>query len=165
MTLLLRLALVLLAGILAMPAAAHQQKESVTRVVFNARTGNIEVMHRFLLHDAEHASRELLGGSPDLLGNAADRGRFERYVHGRFALVDQDGAAIALKPVGNEIEHQFLWVYAEAPMPDSLTAMTVSHHALRDVWPEQTNLVNVERGGSVRSATFFEGSGAIEIRF
>ena len=165
MTLLLRLTLVLLAGALVAPATAHQQKESVTRVLFNARTGNIEVMHRFLLHDAEHASRKLLGGSADLLGNGAHRDRFERYVHGRFALIDQDGAVIALTPVGNEIEHQFLWVYAEAPMPDSLTAMTISHHALHEVWPEQTNLVNVEHGGTVRSATFFEGSGAIEIRF
>jgi hypothetical protein len=34
-------------------------------------------MHRFLLHDAEHASRELFGGSFDLLGSREDRDRFE----------------------------------------------------------------------------------------
>ena len=67
-----RVSLLLAAWLLAAPLPAHQQKESVTRVLFNPRTGNIEVMHRFLLHDAEHATRKLFGGDADLLGNAAD---------------------------------------------------------------------------------------------
>ena len=150
---------------MATPLLAHQQKEAVTRVLFNARTGNIEVMHRFLLHDAEHAGQSVLGTSVDLLGSPADRDRFENYVHRQFAMLDQDGNAIVLTPVGNEIDGQFLWVYAEAPIPEVLTAMSLSHDALRDLWPEQTNLVVVERDGEVRSAVFREGSGSITIRF
>ena len=155
--LLLRVA-VILGLLLATPVTAHQQKEAITRVVFNPRTGNIEVMHRFLLHDAEHASKQLFGQSADLLGNPADCDRFEDYVHSRFSLLDQDGRAIDLTPVG-------LWVYAEAPIPEERTAMTLSHAALRDVWPEQTNLVNVERNDTVRTATFRNGDRSIEIRF
>jgi hypothetical protein len=151
--------------LLSLSAAAHQQKESVSRVLFNPRTGNIEVMHRFLLHDAEHATRVLFGQAADLLGKTADRARFERYVHSAFSLIDQDGDTIVLEPIGNEIDNQYIWVYAEAPIPDGLTALTVSHQALRDVWPEQTNLVNVERDGIVRSANFSEGSGSVRIRF
>lgn len=137
--------------------AAHQQKEAVTTVLFNARTGNIEVMHRFLLHDAEHAVREIFGQSADLLGSAEDRGRFEDYVHQRFSIEDQDGVTIELTAVGNELDSRFLWVYAEAPIPEDLTAMTLTHDALRDLWPEQANLVNVERGSDVKSATFVGG--------
>ena len=158
-------ALATLLLLLATPLPAHQQKESITRLLFNPRTGNIEVMHRFLLHDAEHASRELFGGDADLLGNAADRDRFESYVHGRFSLVDQDGAAIALVDVGNEIDGRYLWVYAEAPIPVGLTALTLSHDALRDLWPEQVNLVNVERDKTVKSATFSGGRRESTIRF
>lgn len=143
--------------LLAGPLAAHQQKEAVTRVLLNERTGNIEVMHRFLLHDAEHAIRKIFDGEADLLGKDADRDRFEHYVHERFSLKDQDGKVIALKPVGHEIESRYLWVYAEAPIPDGLTALTMSHDALRDVWPDQTNLVNVEHDKKVRSATFNQG--------
>jgi hypothetical protein len=160
----LLMATLLAAALLALPALGHQQKEAITRVSFNARTGNIEVMHRFLLHDAEHASAELLGKGADLLASSADRDRFEAYVHERFELLDQGGERIALTPVGNEIEHQFLWVYAEAPIPEGLTALTISHRALRDVWPDQINLVNVERDKTVRSAVFGEGSDAITIR-
>ena len=145
--------------------SAHQQKEAITRVLFNPRTGNIEVMHRFLLHDAEHAIQELFGADADILGSAEDRDRFESYVHRRFSMADQDGTTIELSPVGNEIEGRYLWVYAETAIPEGLTALTLSHDALRDVWPEQSNLVNIERDGKVRSATFDEGRREATIRF
>lgn len=157
--------LLLLTLLPASPLGAHQQKEAITRVLFNPRTGHIEVMHRFLLHDAEHAVRKLFGGKADVLGSAEDRNRFERYVHSRFSMQDPDGAVISLAPVGNEIDGRFLWVYAEAPIPEGLTALTLSHDALRDVWSEQVNLVNVERDGTVRSATFDRGRREATIEF
>lgn len=157
----------LLASLLLICAAgeAHQRKEAVTRVLFNERTGNIEVMHRFLLHDAEHAMRQRLGTSFDLLGSVEDRSRFEAYVHDRFALADQDRREIALTPVGNEIENEFLWVYAQTGIPEGLTALTIAHDVLRDVWASQSNLVNVERDREVRSATFDGSSAEVTIRF
>ena len=158
MTAPLRLFAVVMTLVLATATFAHQQKEAITRVLFNPRTGNIEVMHRFLLHDVEHASEALFGEPADLLRKPEDRNRFEDYVHRHFTLADQDGASISLTPVGNEIEGRFLWVYAEAAIPEALTALTISHGALHDVWSEQTNLVNVERANEVRSAIFKGGS-------
>lgn len=153
----------LLLALLALPLAAHQQKEAVTRILFNDRTGNIEVMHRFLLHDAEHATRELFGKSADLLGSSADQARFAAYVHERFLLLDQDGERIPLVAVGQEVEGRFLWVYAEAPIPPAITGLTLSQEALRELWPDQVNLVNVERDGSVKSALFDGSSQDISI--
>ena len=147
------------------PLLAHQQKEAITRVLFNPRTGNIEVMHRFLLHDAEHALKVLFGSAADLLDSEKDRKQFEDYVHARFQMTDNDGDRIALSPVGNEIAGRYLWIYSEAPIPDALNSLTISHDALRDVWPEQVNLVNVDRDKVVRSATFSEGSQPATIRF
>ena len=158
-------ALLLIALFLAPSLPAHQLKEAITTVLFNPRTGNIEVMHRFILHDAEHATRKLFDGETDLLSSAEDRNRFESYVHERFSLKDQDGSPIALVPVGNELEGRFLWVYAEAPIPENLTALTLSHDALRDVWSDQVNLVNVERDKMVQSATFTRGTREATIRF
>ncbi|MEM7080104.1 MAG: DUF6702 family protein [Pseudomonadota bacterium] len=157
--------LLLIAALSTIPGGAHQQRESITRVLFNPNTGNIEIMHRFGLHDAEHAGPELFGRALDLLGAVADRDLFAAYVHDRFALRDQSGAELPLTPVGHEIERQFLWVYAEAPIPDRLTALTMSHGALRDIWAEQTNLVNVERDAVVRTATFNGDRQQITIQF
>jgi hypothetical protein len=157
--------LILFALLCAPGLHAHQQKEAVTRVLFNPRTENIEVMHRFLLHDAEHAVRQLIDQTADILVSDTAQQSFADYVYARFSMSDQDGSRIPLTPVGHETEGRFIWVYAEAPIPNALTALYLSHDALRDLWPDQNNLVNVERGGKLKSAWFGEGSGEIKIEF
>ena len=139
--------------LLATVASAHQQKEAITQVLFNPRTGNVEVMHRFVLHDAEHAVRELFDGAVDIIGSGEDRERFARYVYARFTIA-ADSQELTLKPVGSEIDGRFLWVYAEAPIPAEAQRLTIEHQALRDLWPDQTNLVNIERGGETTTLLF-----------
>lgn len=155
------LLLMLLLG--GMPSVeAHQQKSAITRLLFNERTGNIEVMHRFLLHDAEHAVREIFGGNADILASEAIRERFAAYVARRFEL-SADERPLKLAAVGSEIDGRFLWIYQEAPIPDVLTSLSIRHDALRDIWPTQVNLVNVERGQDVRSVNFEGGLGQVDI--
>jgi hypothetical protein len=155
--------LTLMALLWAVTLNAHQQKEAITRILFNPRTANIEVMHRFLLHDAEHALKQLLDAEADILDSESTRQSFADYVYARFSISDQDGHPIPLTPVGYEIEGRFIWIYEEAPIPDSVTALRITHDALRDLWPEQTNLVNVERDGQLKSAYFSDGSREITI--
>lgn len=158
------LRLVLIVVLLLTPVVqAHQQKEAITRVLFNPRTSNIEVMHRFLLHDVEHAVKVLREGKADILGSKSDRDFFADYVQQRFSITDQDGGVLPLTPVGNEIEGRFLWVYSETPIPETLSALRVQHNALHDIWPAQVNLVNVEYNGTVKSASFTGGSTEITI--
>ena len=126
------------------PAWAHQQKEALTQVLFNPRTGNIEVMHRFLLHDAEHALKTLRNSKADILESEDDREFFADYVNRHFSITDKDDRSLPLKPVGHEIEGRFLWVYAETVIPKTITSLILRHDALRDIWPEQVNLVNIE---------------------
>ena len=64
------------------------------------------------------------------------------------------GLGLALAPVGSELDHDYLWVYAETAIPDGLSSLTITHDVLRDVWATQSNLVNVERDGRIRSAVF-----------
>jgi len=154
----LGVALLLAVSMWASSVLAHQQKEAVTKVLFNPRTGNIEVMHRFLLHDVEHAVKELRGGDANILASESDRQFFSAYVNQRFGISDQDGKILPLKPVGHEIEGRFLWVYAETAIPVEITSLNLRHDALLDIWPEQVNLLNVERDGEVKSVTFMAGS-------
>jgi hypothetical protein len=140
---------------------AHTQKAAVTRVVFNPRSGNIEFMHRFLVHDAEHAAGMLFGAGQDLLGSAESRELFSSYVLNRFAVVahyvNGDDEALDLQYVGSEVDGQYLWVYQEIPLDDDISGFDVVNLALRDVWEEQTNLVNIERDGRVYTL-LFDGS-------
>ncbi len=134
--------------------AAHQQQAALTRVLFNARSGNLEVMHRFVLHDAEHAVRALFDPEADLLASAAAREQFAGYVQERFSLLGSAGDPLPLHYVGQEIDGPFLWVYQEMPIPDALPSLGVIHDALRELWPQQNNLVNIEHDGRIQTLNF-----------
>lgn len=154
------LALVALLLAFAFPpaASAHQQKTAVTRILFNPNTGNIEVMHRFFVHDAEHAASLIFGERQALMESAESRALFSSYVVNGFAVEAhyEDGSSeeLSLTFLGSEIDGQFLWVYQEIPQTKTVTAMTIVNLALRDVWSDQSNLVNIERDGEVYSLTF-----------
>lgn len=142
------------------PTIAHQQKAATTKVFFNPRTGNIEVMHRFYLHDAEHAVRQIFGKSADIISSPETQSLFADYVSERFAMTDDGVTPMPLTPVGFEIERRFFWVYQETPMREGIEELTFRHDALRDLWPEQINTINVEGMGAVKTATF---DGSVEV--
>ncbi len=148
---------------------AHQQKTAVTRILFNANTGNIEVMHRFFIHDAEHAVNVVSGEPQNLMESAVSRELFSNYVMNRFAVATEDelGASteLDLHYVGEEIDGQFLWVYQEAMQRPNVKALSVINLALRDVWPDQANLVNVEKDGEIHSISFSDSIESLRIEF
>lgn len=152
---LLPIAAAIVLSSLAAPLQAHQMRAAMTTVLFNERTERIEIMHRFFLHDAEQAVSQIIGRGADLVGTVDDRQRFSIYVHERFEIYTLDGAQLPLELRGTELDGDFLWVYQTLPFPSPrLSGLQISHRALRDIWLEQVNTVNVERTGSVRTLTF-----------
>ncbi|MEX0618455.1 MAG: DUF6702 family protein [Pseudohongiellaceae bacterium] len=147
---------------------AHQQKAAVTRVLFNQRTGNIEVMHRFDLHDAEHALTLLFDTQPGLMESEQSRELFAGYIVNRFSMEALDGGGDIRMPlafVGQEVDGRYLWVYQETPIPRSLQGLTIVNVALRDVWADQSNLVNIEREAELISLTFEGDKEELSVRF
>jgi len=142
---------------------AHQQKQAITKVYFNSRTSNIEIMHRFDIHDAEHAVREIFGGTADILNKPETQQQFSQYVADRFDIFNANKQALALVSVGYEIDGKHFWVYQETPAPDSLSGMYISHNALRDIWHSQTNTINIEGKGKLKTLTFTDNTELLEI--
>mgnify|MGYP000244715082 CR=1 FL=1 len=135
--------------------AAHQLKSGVTTILFNERTGNIEVMHRFVLHDAEHAVGELFNKKQaDIHTDEETRALFAAYVLEAFALETADGQPLALESVGYQVEGRDFWVYQEVAMPSALSGLRVRQKALQELWTDQQNLVNIERNDQVQSLQF-----------
>lgn len=139
-----RLFILLLCGALSAPSFAHQIKTAISTVLFNQRSGNLEVMHRFYLHDAEHAVHHVLDTDADIISDVSTQQNFAEYVGQRFHINSENGE-LTLTPVGFEVEGKFFWVYQETALPENVSELTVSHNALRDIWPDQINTVNVER--------------------
>jgi len=143
------------AGAIAVPASAHQQKAAFTKILFSASTGNIEVMHRFDLHDAEAAVGKVFGTPADISASEETRLAFATYVTERFSLTDQIGAPIELGLVGFELEGSFFWIYQESEISAAaITGLNITYDALRDLWPEQVNTVNVEGRGPLQTVIF-----------
>ena len=159
--------LFLLLSLLSGYSVAHQQKMAVTRILFNANTGNIEIMHRFFIHDAEHAAGVVFGESQNLMESDVSRELFSNYVMNRFAVAAEDSLGksveLSLNYVGAEIDGQFLWVYQETEQLDDVKALSVVNLALRDVWPDQVNLVNVEKEGQILSMPFSDSIESLRV--
>ena len=160
----LRFGGVLLGLLVLSTGEAHQQKNAVTRILFNENTGNIEVMHRFFIHDAEHAAGLIFGERQMLAESRESRELFSSYVINRFSIEasfrEGNSEVLGLSYVGEEVDGQFLWVYQEIPAQDDITAFTIVNLTLRDVWSDQSNLVNIERDGRIYSLTF-DGSAEV----
>lgn len=155
-----------LAMLLTASAGAHQLKAAFTTVLFNRRSGRLEVMHRFYLHDAEQVASAIAGRGANLLASPEDRQRFGIYVHERFTLDAPDGTALPITLRGTEIDGDFLWVYQAMPLPEMpLAGLVVGNRALRDVWPEQVNTVNVEGVGPTQTLVFRDAVHSLAVRF
>ena len=135
---------------------AHQQKEAYISLLFNPRTDNIEVSHRFLLHDAEHGLNLVLDGAGDLSTDNATQEQFFTYVQQHFKMATDDGQLIQLVPVGYEVEAKYFWVYQETKIPTT-KSLKLQHSALHELWPTQTNHINVEKDGWVKSVRLQKG--------
>lgn len=144
---------------------AHQQKLSLTTVLFNPRTENIEIMHRFNLHDAEHAVKALFSKTADILDDPDTQKQFAEYAAERFSLLNNEGESLALKLVGFEIDGKHFWVYFETQQPPALKGLKVKHDALRDLWPTQINTINIEGKGDLKTLTFSENVELLEVSF
>jgi hypothetical protein len=131
-------------------AVAHQQKLANTNVLFNERTGQIEISHRLYVHDAEHAIKAIAKEDYDLYSQATARTKLANYVADRFSVVlGEASSSTDAKLVGSETEGNFFWVYQVMPIPESFLQgddldITISNNILMDMIPSQTNMVYVE---------------------
>lgn len=162
---LLRVLASVLLLIAVVPAFAHQQKTAISTILFNPRTQNIEVMHRFNVHDAEHAVKHIFGRNADIIASSKTQQQFSDYVAQRFSMARESGEAITLKSAGYEIDGQFFWVYLETQQPAKLDNLVISHNALRDLWPSQINTINIEGKGDLQTLTFSDSVELLKVEF
>ena len=161
----LLLCLVIMLSMPVCSVSAHQQKSGLTTVLFNPRTNNIEVMHRVYMHDAEHAVKTLFDKTADIIKSAETQAQFAEYVAQRFALYDELDQAFALDLVGFEADGQHFWIYQETATHPNMGKISVRHDVLRDIWPEQNNLINFEGKGQVQSLEFADNVELLSVEF
>jgi hypothetical protein len=135
-------------------AFAHQQKAAETTVTFNKRSGQLEVSHRFYMHDTEHAVQALFDKNADIINLKETQQQFADYVAKQFLVRTLADEELPLKTVGYEVEGKFFWVYQETAIPKGLDGLKLFNGSLRDLWPTQINMVNIEGKDKVRTLYF-----------
>jgi hypothetical protein len=150
-----RRTLIGLAGsvLLAPSAFAHRAQSVLTTVEWNAANRTIEVIHRFHTQDAELALTQIASEAVDLT-QLRSQARLLIYVQTNFALLD-GAQPMELEPIGVELNGEDAIVYREARRPAPSDEIGVDDRLLRDVFDQQTNLVNVQMThGRVRTLIF-----------
>jgi hypothetical protein len=141
-------------ALLSSSVVAHKMKSAFSIVLFNERTGNIEVMHRFVLHDAEEGVWQLFDAKADIIADDKTQSKFADYVETKFEIKDQNNKTLPLEMVGYQNDAGYFWVYQEIKNPKGLTKLTIRSDALREIWTEQYNIVNIEGNGPTTSLHF-----------
>jgi hypothetical protein len=144
---------------------AHQQKAAETTVLFNKQSGKLEVSHRFYLHDTEHAVQALFDKNADILDSKKTQQQFADYAAKQFLMRDMDDKPLALNAVGFEVEGKFFWVYQETQLPKKSLGLRMYNGSLRDLWPTQINMVNIEGKDKVKTLYFDNNKEWLTVKF
>ncbi|MFT5813423.1 MAG: hypothetical protein ACI9VT_001171 [Psychroserpens sp.] len=145
-------------------SSAHQQKSAISIISFNPNTHNIEIMHRFRIHDAEHAVKHIFGKDADIIDSTKTQKQFNDYVNKHFSMFT-GGNVLHLTSVGYESDGQFFWVYQETIEPPLLENLSIRHNALRDIWENQVNTINIEGKGQLQTMTFSDSVELLKVKF
>jgi hypothetical protein len=148
-------------------AQADRQPLGLTTIKRSPTSGAVEIIHRLHNHDAELGLNLVLGERVASLDTLEGRARFALYVESRFTVAtagdDSVGAPLALELIGAELDGQDILVYQEFA-GEFPAAVAIRNEVLRDVFPEQVNLVNVAVDGEIRSLTFRDDDDWLTIR-
>ncbi|MCF2857781.1 hypothetical protein L1286_09880 [Pseudoalteromonas sp. SMS1] len=160
----------LFAGIsllLAFTAQAHKLKASIATANIFPMQGHIQIEYRFHLHDIEHALVHLFNEQKDIYHNKKVQQAFADYVYTHTSLRRLNGQALALSAAKVKIDQKYLWVYQDAQFIKSepLEGLQMRHGALRDIWPDQINLVNFRGIGKVKTMYFDKDDNWLSIEF
>tara|TARA_A100001037_G_scaffold106603_1_gene96857 strand:- start:1601 stop:2143 length:543 start_codon:yes stop_codon:yes gene_type:complete len=162
----LRLLLLVFMASLASRSTAHEQKTAFTDIFINERTGNLELAHRFIIHDAEHSLQKVTQLEQiDLARSPEAQAAFANYAAKRFAVILPNEKPLKLILVGQERERGYLWVYQEARIPAGFEfGFSIKNKILHDVVKGQVNTVNVRFRSQVSTLVFKENTGAKRYR-
>ncbi|WP_294299235.1 DUF6702 family protein [uncultured Sphingomonas sp.] len=147
---------ILALALLAAPAAAHRGHDALTVVTLGA-ANTVTVSHRFEAHDIEPALSSIAPDAQASLDDPDAVRALVAYLGRRFVLSDAKGA-VALTPGKVDIDAQEVRVAFTGKVQPGTKALTVRSSVLRDVYPRQTNQVEVRRGKTVRTLIVSDGA-------
>jgi hypothetical protein len=136
-----------------MAAQAHLFHVGITDVSFNQKTGSTEFVHTYMTHDVEALLANLYQRQFDL-SQPEDEEIFRKYVEKKFWVEAADKARLPLRWVGLSVDAQKVVIYQEIENTPLSKAVSIHDEVLIDFIAEQSNTLNVQDKGMIRSLIF-----------
>lgn len=131
----------------------HPLHLSISDIVLNPKSGNLEISQRIFIDDLENALRNRTGLPLDLI-NPKDPALAQElvgdYLKQHFRL-QVNGSAVKLHYLGYEVEEDAIWAYMEVPKVRRVSSVHVQHTLFFRQFTDQLNLVNVSIGDQLLS--------------
>ena len=134
-------------------AFAHQFHVAYTDISFNARTGSLEVVHTLHTDDVDALLANLYQRQFDLT-RPEDESVLRKYVEQGFWIAGAGGKRLPLHWVGLTVGPETVVVYQEIENTPLSQAAVIHQAVLSDFLADQTNTVNINEDGAVRTLSF-----------
>jgi hypothetical protein len=136
-----------------MAAHAHLFHVGITDVSFNQKTGSTEFVHTYMTHDVEALLANLYQRQFDL-SQPEDEAILRKYVEKKFWVEAADKTRLPLRWVGLTVDAQKVVIYQEIENTPLSKAASIHDEVLIDFIAEQSNTLNVQDNGMIRSLIF-----------
>jgi hypothetical protein len=134
-------------------AQAHQFHFGITDVSFNSKTGSTEIVHTYMAHDVEALLANLYQRQFDLT-QPEDEAVLRKYVEKQFWVEGAGKNRLPVRWVGMTVDAQSVVIYQEIENMPLSKAVSIHDEVLIDFLPEQSNTLNFNENGIIRTMTF-----------
>ncbi|TAA41765.1 MULTISPECIES: DUF6702 family protein [Corallincola] len=135
---------------------AHTYHATLTDMVVNQQTGQLEVIHRFFADDVAKVlsaeSKQTIRFDDALTSEQVSLIR--SYVENHFKLYDGNNNEKALLWVGTELDTHYLFIYQEVAAPTSFAGYQLQNSLLFGHLHQQVNTVNIRLSEALSSLVF-----------
>jgi hypothetical protein len=140
------------------PVFAHRLHAGVTEISVNARTQEMEIIHRLFADDLLVALGRDDLEMADYFVSSEGLAEIMTYAETQFRFADSTGLLFELTYVGAELDGEFAWIYFTAPAPNIEAGFAVDNDLLADLFEDQVMMTNMRFDDDVRTAMQGPGS-------
>jgi hypothetical protein len=136
-----------------MAAHAHLFHLGITDVTFNPKTGSTEIVHTYMAHDVEALLSNLYQRQFDLT-QPEDEAILRKYVEKQFWVMGADKRRLPVRWVGLTAGAENVVIYQEIENTPLANVALIHDEVLIDFLAEQTNTLNLNENGNIKTLTF-----------
>lgn len=122
-------------------AKRHRFHTTLTRIDYNAKEKNFEIIIKMFTHDLMPLLEKRGGKSLDLEKSPEADKLILEYVNENFVLSDKNDAAKTLKWIGKDFDTDEVRVFLETGSTENLEGYKLKNTLFFNEFPEQTNIV------------------------